>query len=75
MKEVKVQRYAGPYEEIPYQYYIQSPVRLVDKDHGRDTRIIFHLSYPPQGKLSVNANTPPEFCSVNYADFDQAKCQ
>ena len=73
MKEVKLKRYAGPFSEVPYQYFIQSPVGLVDKDHGRDTHLIFHLSYPRNDKKqSVNANTPAELCSVKYADFDQA---
>ena len=32
MKEVALKRYAGPYDEIPYNYYIQSPIGLVPKD-------------------------------------------
>ena len=28
MKEVKLKRYAGPFEEIPFEYYVQSPVGL-----------------------------------------------
>ena len=46
MKEVKEQRYAGPFEKIPFSNYIQSPIGLVPKDGGKDTRLIFHLSYP-----------------------------
>ena len=72
MKEVRLKHYVGPFETVPFQHYIQSPVGLVDKDHGRDTRLIFHLSFPRKGKLSWNANTPAELCSVKYADFDQA---
>ena len=34
MKEVEAKRYAGPYEEIPFEYYVQSPVGLVPKDGG-----------------------------------------
>ena len=26
MKEVKAKRYASPYDEIPFRYYIQSPI-------------------------------------------------
>ena len=37
MKEVKEGRYAGPFEEIPFEYYIQSPIGLVPKDGGRKT--------------------------------------
>ena len=72
MKEVKEQRYAGPFKEIPFDNYIQSPIGLVPKDGGKDTRLIFHLSYPRGTKTSVNANTPPELCSVVYPDFNDA---
>ena len=46
MKEVKLKRYAGPFEQIPFKHFIQSPIGLVPKDGGKDTRLIFHLSYP-----------------------------
>ena len=72
MKGVKEKRYAGPFKEIPFEYYIQSPIGLIPKDGGRDTRLIFHLSYPRDGKTSVNANTPVEMCSVKYPDFNDA---
>ena len=69
MKEVKLKHYAGPFETIPFQHYLQLPISLVPKDNGRDTRLIFHLSYPrgPQSTY-LNANTPPELCS----DFSDA---
>ena len=70
MKEVKLGRYAGPFEKIPFGNYMQSPIGLVDKDHRRDTRLIFHLSYPrSKQNISVNANTPADMCSVTYPDF------
>ena len=72
MKEVKEQRYAGPFEEIPFDNFIQSPIGLVPKDGGKDTRLIFHLSYPRGRGTSVNANTPEELCSVQYPDFNEA---
>ena len=76
MKEVKLKRFTGPYEQIPFEHYIQSPIGLVPKDGGRETRLIFHLSYPRNSskgkKLSVNANTPQEICKVKYCDFDMA---
>ena len=73
MKEVREQRYAGPFTEIPFNNYVQSPIGLVPKDGGKDTRLIFHLSYP-RGKCSssVNANTPEHLCSVTYPDFNEA---
>ena len=72
MKEVKEGRYAGPFETIPFDNYIQSPIGLVPKDGGKDTRLIFHLSYPRGRKLSVNDNTPEELCKVKYPDFNEA---
>ena len=59
MKEVKLGQYAGPYKMIPFDNYIQSPIGLVPKDNGINTRLIFHLSYPRNGKTpSVNGHTP-----------------
>ena len=72
MKEVKDLRYAGPFEEIPFEYYLQSPIGLVPKDGGKKTRLIFHLSYPKNGTLSVNYNTPDYLSTVEYQDFDRA---
>ena len=72
MKEVKEKRYAGPFESIPFDNYIQSPIGLVPKDGGKDTRLIFHLSYPRGRGLSVNASTPAEMCKVAYPDFNEA---
>ena len=71
MKEVKLKRYAGPFRNPPYKDFIQSPIGLVPKDGGRDTRLIFHLSYPRSGS-SINSETPDHMCSVNYADFTDA---
>ena len=73
MKEVKQQRYAGPFKEPPFDYFIQSPIGLVSKDGGADTRLIFHLSYPRcKNSTSINANTPVEKCKVTYPDFNEA---
>ena len=72
MKEVKLKRYAGPYEEIPYEYYIQSPIGLVPKDGRKQTRLIFHLSYPRGRGTSLNQNTPQDLCTVKYPEFDKA---
>ena len=72
IKEVKESRYAGPFDSIPFDHYIQSPIGLVPKDGGKDTRLIFHLSYPRGKGTSVNANTPVDLCSVKYPDFNNA---
>ena len=73
IKEVKASRFAGPYEEIPYEHYIQSPIGLVPKDKGKKTRLIFHLSHPrSRERESVNSCIPKELCTVKYPDFEDA---
>ena len=76
MKEVQLKRYAGPFKNIPFENYIQSPIGLVPKDGGKKTRLIFHLSYPRKVcdgvPKSVNGNTPKHICTVKYCDFNQA---
>ena len=72
MDEVEKERFAGPYDEIPYKdTYVQSPVGLVPKDDNK-TRLIFHLSYKfKNGNESINYWTPDHLCSVKYNDLDQ----
>ena len=45
MKEVKYDRVAGPFNQVPFQNFIQSPIGLVPKAGSDQTRSIFHLSY------------------------------
>ena len=72
MKEVSLSRFVGAYEKIPFDHYIQSPLGLVPKGDN-DVHLIFHLSHPRgKRKLSVNACTPKELCTVKYKDFDRA---
>ena len=71
MKEVQLGRYAGPFEEPPFENFIQSPIGLVPKDQGKKTRLIFHLSYPRTGD-SVNSGIPKQFTIVKYPDFEEA---
>ena len=73
MKEVKLGRYAGPYDSIPFEIFVQSPIGLVPKAGGK-TRLIFHLSYDfkQSGHKSVNYYTPDEACTVCYKDLDYA---
>ena len=71
MKEVKLKWFVGPFKEIPFEFYIQSPIGLVPKAGG-DTRLIFHLSHAVNGTTSLNTNTPRELCTVVYNDFSQA---
>ena len=70
MKEVKLCRYAGPFSEPPFKFFVQSPIGLVPKD-GTNHRLIFHLSYPRSGD-SINSGTPREICKVKYCEFDDA---
>ena len=71
MKEVKCKRYAGPFESIPFKYYVQSPVRLVPKSNG-DVRLIFDLSHNFGDNPSVNGSTDKTQCLVKYRDLDYA---
>ena len=74
MKEIRMKRYAGPFDEIPFTSYIQSPIGLVPKGADK-TRLIFHLSYnfgPEVNQKSVNYHTPKHLCKVKYPDLDHA---
>ena len=72
MNEVKLGRYAGPFDKIPYQNYMQSLIGLVPKS-GNKARLIFHLSYEfKRGLGLLNSNTPKEKCTVKYKDLDHA---
>ena len=82
IKEVKLGRVAGPYDDIPYDNYIQSPIGLVPKSGNTGkTRLIFHLSYnftskgnpeEDENTKSLNYYTPKSLCSVKYQDLDHA---
>ena len=66
MKEVKLNRYAGPFQTISFENYMQSPIGLVPKA-GNQIRLIFHLSYnfgEEEHQKSLNYFTPKELCSV-----------
>ena len=71
MKEVHNLRLAGPYLDIPFKYFMQSPVGLVPKAGGQ-TRMIFHLSYQFGDKGSFNDHIPDHLCTVTYRDLDYA---
>ena len=72
MKEIKAKRYSGPFDSIPQEFYMQSPVGLVPKDNNK-TRLIFHLLFDfgtENERKLLNFHTPAEFCSVHYPDLD-----
>ena len=74
MKEIQLKRVAGPFGQVPFDCYIQSPIVLVPKS-GNKTRLIFHLSYnfgPTEAQKSVNFHTPKHLCSVRCCDLDHA---
>ena len=75
MKEVEKKRFAGPYKDPPLKDFIQSPIGLVLKNGGKDTRLIFHLSHPMKGGFSINSETPSHMTSVKYPDFSEAILQ
>ena len=74
MKEVELKRVAGPFDQIPFENFIQSPIGLVPKSGSDETRLIFHLSYDfkTDNMKSLNFHTPKEKCSVHYKDIDYA---
>ena len=71
MNEVELGRFTGPFDDPPFDYFVQSPIGLVPKDKGLKMRLIFHLSYPRTGD-SVNSGIPFNKCTVKYPDFDEA---
>ena len=68
MKEVRLKRVAGPFKEIPFESFIQSPIGLVPKAGSDQTRLILHLSY----KFKSDGLESEERCSVKYRDLDFA---
>ena len=71
MNEVELGRFTGPFDQPPFEHYVQLPIGLVPKDKIKKTRLIFHLSYPKDGE-SVNSGIPKHRCTVRYPDFDEA---
>ena len=74
IKEVQHSRIAGPFDSVPFEHFMQSPIGLVPKAKDQ-TRLTFHLSYDFGTEIdqrSVNFHTPAEKCSVKYQDLDCA---
>ena len=72
IKEVKLGRFAGPFETVLFEFFVQSPVGLVPKA-GNQSRLIFHLSYDFKDSYkSINHYIPANKCSVKYKDIDHA---
>ena len=66
MKEVALGRFAGPYDQVPFDTYVQSPIGLVPKSNGQ-SRLIFHLSYDfkDSRNQSINAHIPKQHAQSN----------
>ena len=80
IKEVRAKRVAGPFNEIPFDNYIQSPIGMVLKSEpeSKQTRLIFHLSYDFGEKTSdksLNLHTREEICLVKYNNLNKAVAQ
>ena len=74
MAEVEQKRVDGPFSQVPFNSYIQSPIGLVPKK-GNKTRLIFHLSKDfsdDEPDQSLNYFTPKEICTTKYNDLDNA---
>ncbi|XP_041442566.1 uncharacterized protein LOC121401560 isoform X1 [Xenopus laevis] len=69
-KEVKAGRMAGPFEVIPIEGLVVSPLGVVPKKEQGKFRMIQHLSYPVGA--SVNDALDKEQCKVQYQSFDEA---
>jgi hypothetical protein len=67
--EVQAGRIAGPFIESPFPTIRVSPIFLAPKKNG-DFRLIHNLSHLSEN--SLNDFIDPEFCSVRYADIDDA---
>ena len=68
-KKISLGRVVGPFDSIPYDTCIQSPIGLVRKDQN-DVHLIFHLCHLKFS--SVNYYIPEHLCKVRYKDLDHA---
>jgi hypothetical protein len=68
-KELSMGRIADPFINPPFPTFRVSPIGLVQKKDG-DFRMIHNLSHPMHN--SVNDFIDSEFCSVRYANIDNA---
>ena len=71
MTEVRAGRYAGPFKEVPFNCFAQSPIGLVPKNQTK-FRMIFHLSYDFGSFKSVNHYIPKDKFTIKYNDLDSA---
>ena len=67
--EIGLGRVAGPFNEVPFDNLIVSPIGLVPKSVPGEFRLIFDLSYPHGA--SINSGILSEDSSVAYTKFDE----
>ena len=73
MKEVENKRYAGPFNSIPFDHYIQSPIGLVPKDNGKKDETHFSpFHIPKMVQLQWTTTLQRSCVKVKYKDFDEA---
>lgn len=68
MEEVELGRVAGPFNDIPIDNLIVSPIGLVPKSTPGEFRLIFDLSFPHGS--SINDGIPQDCATVAYTSFD-----
>lgn len=72
MKEVRMRCCAGPFSHVPYDNWVQSPITLIPKGTGSDSRLVFDLSHNFGENPSINSTVPQERKTVQYQDLDHA---
>lgn len=69
--EVSLGRYAGPFDNPPFNAFQISPLKLTPKKKPGEFRLLHNLSYP-YDDTSVNKNIPQECTKVSYASIQDA---
>lgn len=67
--DVAAGKKAGPFDEMPCEHFVVSPIGAVPKKFSEKIRVIHHLSFPFHGD-SVNAGTVDEYLPLS--SFDHA---
>ena len=70
-KELKLNRIAGPFKEIPFHNFKCSPLALRPKQQPGKYRLLHNLSYP-YDEHSVNHNIPQQSATVKYQSLEDA---
>ena len=66
--ELKLGRFAGPFNKPPYENFKCSPLALREKKESGKYRILHNLSFP-YDERSVNTNIPRDEATVQYASL------